>query len=33
VALVTLNVAAYQAEECPLCQQGIRLVKPGSRPA
>jgi orotate phosphoribosyltransferase len=33
VALATLNVAAYKPEECPLCRQGIRLVKPGSRPA
>lgn len=33
VALVTLDVAAYRPEECPLCRQGIRLVKPGSRPA
>ena len=33
VALATLNVAAYTPEECPLCRQGIRLVKPGSRPA
>jgi len=32
VALATLNVAAYKPEECPLCRQGIRLVKPGSRP-
>ncbi|MGO9230663.1 MAG: orotate phosphoribosyltransferase [Bryobacteraceae bacterium] len=31
-ALATIDVAAYQPEECPLCQQGIRLVKPGSRP-
>ena len=33
VALATINVAAYTPEECPLCRQGIRLVKPGSRPA
>ena len=32
VALATLKVGAYQPEECPLCRQGIRLVKPGSRP-
>ena len=31
VALATLKVAAYKPEECPLCRQGIRLVKPGSR--
>jgi orotate phosphoribosyltransferase len=33
VALVTLNVVAYREEECPLCQQGIPVEKPGSRPA
>lgn len=32
-ALMTLQVAAYQPAECPLCKQGIPLVKPGSRPA
>ena len=31
VALATLTVAAYKPEECPLCRQGIRIVKPGSR--
>jgi len=25
-------VAAHYPEECPLCQRGIPLVKPGSRP-
>jgi len=33
VALATLQVAAHYPEECPLCQQGIPVVKPGSRPA
>jgi orotate phosphoribosyltransferase len=33
VALVTLQVAAHYPEQCPLCQQGIPVVKPGSRPA
>jgi len=33
VALVTLQVAAHYPAECPLCQQGIPVVKPGSRPA
>src|SRR5262245_32671540 len=33
VALATLQVAAYPPEECPLCRQGVPLVKPGSRPA
>jgi orotate phosphoribosyltransferase len=31
-ALVTLDVVAYTAEECPLCKQGIPIEKPGSRP-
>ncbi len=33
VALVTLTVTAYQPEQCPLCEQGIPVAKPGSRPA
>jgi orotate phosphoribosyltransferase len=33
IALVTLQVAAHYPEQCPLCQQGIPMVKPGSRPA
>jgi len=33
VALATLSAAAYQPAECPLCRQGVPLVKPGSRPA
>ena len=32
VALLTLNVVAYLPEDCPLCKQGIPVVKPGSRP-
>jgi orotate phosphoribosyltransferase len=32
-ALATLQVATYSPEECPLCRQGIPVVKPGSRPA
>lgn len=31
VALVTLEVPAYQPDSCPLCRQGIPVVKPGSR--
>ncbi len=31
VALETLTAVAYRPEECPLCQQGQPLVKPGSR--
>jgi orotate phosphoribosyltransferase len=33
VALATLDVIAYPPDFCPLCQQGIPVVKPGSRPA
>lgn len=33
VALATLEVAAYPADDCPLCRQGLPVVKPGSRPA
>ena len=33
VALMTLEVAAYDPAECPLCAQGLPAVKPGSRPA
>jgi orotate phosphoribosyltransferase len=32
IALVTLQVAAHDPEECPLCQLGLPLEKPGSRP-
>jgi len=30
-ALLTLEVATYDQGECPLCAQGIPLVKPGSK--
>ena len=33
LALVTLNVVTYPPDNCPLCQQGIPVVKPGSRNA
>ena len=33
VALVTLNAVAWTPEECPLCKQGLPVVKPGSRAA
>lgn len=29
--LVTMEVLSWTAEECPLCQQGLPVVKPGSR--
>jgi orotate phosphoribosyltransferase len=33
VSLATLNVVTYPPDACPLCQQGVPLAKPGSRPA
>ncbi|MGA2737775.1 MAG: orotate phosphoribosyltransferase [Bryobacteraceae bacterium] len=32
VALVTLQVVTYDPGGCPLCAQGVPVVKPGSRP-
>ena len=32
VALVTMQVAAHYPHQCPMCAQGIPVVKPGSRP-
>jgi orotate phosphoribosyltransferase len=32
VALATLAVSSHEPEHCPLCAQGIPVVKPGSRP-
>jgi orotate phosphoribosyltransferase len=31
VALATLEVVAYEPEKCPLCREGLPVVKPGSR--
>ena len=31
VALATLDVVAWQPEDCPLCRQGLPVSKPGSR--
>jgi orotate phosphoribosyltransferase len=31
-AIVHLDLPVYEAEQCPLCAQGIAVVKPGSRP-
>jgi len=31
VALQSLKTVAYQPEDCPLCKQGVPVVKPGSR--
>jgi orotate phosphoribosyltransferase len=33
VALLTLNVVTYPTDNCPLCEEGIPVVKPGSRKA
>ena len=32
-ALATLNVVTWDPAQCPLCAQGLPVVKPGSRPA
>jgi orotate phosphoribosyltransferase len=32
IALHVMHVTAYDPEQCPLCAQGIPVVKPGSRP-
>ena len=33
IALKTMQVVAWQAGECPLCREGVPVVKPGSRHA
>jgi len=30
--LLELSLPTYQPDACPLCQQGVPMVKPGSRP-
>jgi orotate phosphoribosyltransferase len=30
-ALLPMSLPTYREEECPLCQQGVPVVKPGSR--
>ncbi len=30
-SLLRLEIQTWKKEDCPLCQQGIKLVKPGSR--
>ena len=30
-ALMSMRLATYQPESCPLCQQGLPVTKPGSR--
>jgi orotate phosphoribosyltransferase len=32
-ALIQLDVPAYDPAKCPLCAQGVPVVKPGSRPS
>jgi orotate phosphoribosyltransferase len=32
-ALLTMSVTAFQPEDCPLCGEGLPVVKPGSRAA
>jgi orotate phosphoribosyltransferase len=31
-ALLGVDLPTYQPEACPLCAQGLPVVKPGSRP-
>lgn len=31
ISVVKLDVKSYEPDECPLCKQGIEIVKPGSR--
>ena len=33
IPLATLNVVSWEPAQCPLCAQGLPVVKPGSRPA
>jgi orotate phosphoribosyltransferase len=33
MALETLEAQTWEAAQCPLCKQGLRMEKPGSRPA
>jgi len=32
VGLLQMNLPTYEPEQCPLCAQGLPVVKPGSRP-
>ena len=31
VNLISMDVVSYEPDECPICKQGLPLVKPGSR--
>jgi len=33
IALATLNVVSWEPSACPLCAEGLPVVKPGSRPS
>lgn len=33
VALATLSATTWPEEDCPMCREGVPVVKPGSRPA
>ncbi len=30
-AVISMDVTSYEPDECPLCKQGLPIVKPGSR--
>ena len=32
-SVVSMEVISWEAEECPLCKQGLPIIKPGSRPS
>jgi len=32
VSLVTIDLPTFEPDKCPLCAQGMPVVKPGSRP-
>ena len=32
VSLVDIDLATYEPDQCPLCAQGLPVIKPGSRP-
>jgi orotate phosphoribosyltransferase len=32
VSLVDIDLATYEPDRCPLCAQGMAVIKPGSRP-
>jgi len=32
VSLLRIDLPTYEQDQCPLCAQGLPVVKPGSRP-